>query len=137
MLPLLVAQAPIDAPRLATVLQSPMAQRDIANEWTDAFFGGPVRLADGVIVQEAFLRLRKRDPEAHWGLVLRIAGPCVQRTDVLRRHEGMEITGHPRGGSLDEETSWSRREPWGKLAFGFAERDWNCLSSILIAGPAW
>ncbi|OWQ48351.1 hypothetical protein CDL60_07185 [Roseateles noduli] len=135
MLPLLVAQTPLDAPKLAAALQSPVVQRDIHNEWTDGFFGGPVRLADGVILDEAFLRVSKREPAA-WGLVLTLAGSCIPRTDVLRRHNGLEITGFPRGGP-NEETSWSRREPWGKLAFGFAERRPDCLSSILIAGPAW
>jgi len=136
LLPLLVAQTPLDAPKLAAALQSPVVQRDIHNEWTDGFYGGPVRLADGVILDEAFLRVSKRDPAA-WGLVLTLAGSCIPEAEVLRRHDGLEITGHPRGGSLDEATTWSRPEPWGRLAFSFTERRPDCLSSILIAGPAW
>lgn len=119
------------------MLQSPVEQREIHNPWTDGFFAGPVRLADGVTIDEAFLRLNKQEPRTRWGLVLRIGGACVPRTDVIRRHEGLEITGTPRGGSLDEETAWSRSEPWGRLSFGFAERDPDCLSSVLIVGPGW
>ena len=136
-LALLVGQAPLDAPKLASTLQSPVVQRDIHNAWTDGFFGGPVTLADGVRIEEAFLRVSRRDPSNAWGLVLKIDGSCVPRAEVLRRHEGLAITGHPRGTSLNEETHWSRPTPWGKLGFGFAERREDCLSSILIAGPAW
>gem|GEM_PF-4848964 len=55
--------------------------------------------------------------------------PCGRAPDAPQRH--------PRGASLNEETHWSRPTPWGKLGFGFAERREDCLSSILIAGPAW
>lgn len=134
--PLLVAQAPLDAAKLASVLQAPVAEREIHSGWTGGFSNGPVLLAGGVTVEEAFLRVGQRDPANAWALVLTMGGSCVPRAEVLRRYERLEITGMPRGGP-NEETSWSRREPWGKLAFGFAERRPDCLSSVLIAGPAW
>lgn len=136
-LPSLIAQAPFDVPTLASVLQVQVLQREIHSGWTGGFSDGPVLLAHGVTIEEAFLRVSQRDPANAWALVLTMGGPCVPRAEVLRRHDGLEITGHPRGGSLDEATTWSRSEPWGRLAFGFAERRPDCLSSILIAGPAW
>jgi len=110
-LSLLIGQTPLDAPKLASALQSPVVQRDIHNAWTDGFFAGPVTLAEGVRIEEAFLRMSRRDPSNAWGLVLKIDGSCVPRAEVLRRHEGLAITGHPRGGSLNEETVWSRPTP--------------------------
>lgn len=50
-----------------------------------SFFGGPVTLADGVRIEEAFLRVSRSDPSNAWGLVLKIGGSYVPRAEVLRR----------------------------------------------------
>lgn len=75
---------------------------------------------------------RNGDPTNGSLLILRILSGCPARSVVEARYTPWTISNVPRGGSLDEETSWSRRETWGKLSFGFAERSPDCLSTIVF-----
>lgn len=65
-------------------------------------------------------------------MVLKLAGNCIRKADVLGRNDDLAMTDHPRGRSLDEETSYSVEKPWGKLSFGFAERSPDCLRSVVF-----
>lgn len=63
-------------------------------------------------------------------LTMRIIHGCPRRSEVEARYKPWTIANIPHGRSLDEETIWSRTEAWGDFAFGFAERDPDCLSSV-------
>lgn len=68
-------------------------------------------------------------------LVLTIGGGCARRAEVESRFGPLSQVGVPRGRSRDEETSLARQEPLGRLTFGFAERNPDCLRSIGLATP--
>jgi hypothetical protein len=68
-------------------------------------------------------------------LILRVdnrAKRCIDRAATLQRYGPLQLSQSPRGGSLDEETSFTRAELWGKISFGFAERKPDCLSSVVF-----
>jgi len=92
----------------------------------------PITLANGVVI-EVDLRVRPNQDRPGF-LVLNVSGTCV-RLDAVRAHyDGLRITATPRAlspqHSLDEVTSHSTMQQWGKLSFSFAERNRECLSSI-------
>lgn len=66
-------------------------------------------------------------------LIIKILDGCPRKSDIEARFAPWTVTNTPRGQSLNEETNWSRKEPWGKLSFGFAERAPDCLSSITFS----
>jgi hypothetical protein len=90
---------------------------------------------DGMAVTAIDYREPKPGSDATAGsmLNLKVKGKCPKRSDLEARFGKLTLTGYPRGKSLDEESSWSRIEPWGRLSFGFAERNPDCLSSITFA----
>ena len=92
---------------------------------------------DGIHFDEVELRIRG-GKEGAGGLLVLCIGPggCPRLAEVRQRFEGLAISDHPRGRSLDEETQFSRQEPWGTLTFGFAERDPDSLRTIVLKfGP--
>lgn len=98
------------------------------------FEGHDVKLDD---VTLGFIDLRHPKPgETATGgalLNLRITHGCPKRAAIEAKYGPFQITGVPRGRSLDEETSLSREEPWGRLSFGFAERTPDCLTTVTFA----
>jgi len=109
-----------------------LVRSETSNEYSDHFKGGPVHLAGGVEIVNVDLRINKAHP-GQGLLVLTMGGKCIERSVVLERQHGMQITNVPRGRSLDEETSWSQMLAWGKLSFGFTERQPDCLKSLVFA----
>ena len=63
-------------------------------------------------------------------LVINLSGSCIKLAEVRSRYEGLQITDHPRGHSLDESTSYTAALSWGALSFSFKERQPDCLSSV-------
>jgi len=95
--------------------------------------GGPVRLADGLVIETVDLRVRP-EQESHPGFLgLRVAGTCIRLDAVRARYGALTVTDRPRGRSWDEVTSYTTIEPWGELSFSFAERNRDCLSSVAFA----
>lgn len=95
------------------------------------FEGGPVPLADSRRLEKIDLRIRREQPHPGF-LMLSVAGSCIPREEVLDRYKGLSITSVPRGRSPDEQTYWSREDAWGWIRFGFAERNPDCLSSVVF-----
>ena len=56
---------------------------------------------------------------------------CIGRTKILETLPDIVLTDIPRGRSLDEEAYWTRETDEFKLSFGFAERNPDCLKSII------
>jgi hypothetical protein len=133
----LPTRAPFTKEGLEQAFRIVLLREEIANEYFDSFGGGHVPLANEMEVKQLEFRVSKKDPVNKWMLWLLLAGRCAERAEVLARYADLKITQSPRGGSLDEETKWSRQEPWGRLSFGFAERDFNCLRSVVFGGPKW
>jgi hypothetical protein len=104
------------------------------NDAFNLYKGGAGKL-DGMAVTAVDFREPKAGGGATAGplLNLKVAGKCLKRADLEAKYGKMKLTGSPRGRSLDEESSWSLIEPWGRLSFGFAERNPDCLSSVTFA----
>lgn len=97
-----------------------------------AFYdGGHLGLADQVEIDKVELRTNLSD-EARGLLVLDLAGTCLSIEQLRARYPGLAITDHPRGRSLDEETTYSVQQPWGQLSFGFKERKPECLATVVL-----
>jgi len=98
--------------------------------------GGPVVLANGVVIENVDLRVKYVENDPGF-LVLNFAGTCVHLDAVRAHYDGVRITATPRAlsafHSLDETTSHSTMLSWGKLSFLFAERNPECLSSVVLA----
>lgn len=83
--------------------------------------------------------LELREPKAGAGatgrafVALTLGGGCASRREVEQRFGPLAQSGVPRGRSLDEQTMLSRQERIGRLLFGFAERNRDCLRSITLA----
>lgn len=63
-------------------------------------------------------------------LIVDIVSGCPARAEVAARFQPWILSDTPRGRSPDEETSWSREEPWGKLSFGFPDAHPDCLRTV-------
>jgi hypothetical protein len=105
--------------------------RDSENEYFTFYKATDLALSHGVVIENIDLRIKKEQPHPGF-LVLTLSGACVPKAEVFSRYENLELTGYPRGRSLDEEASYSRMESWGKLSFGFSERARDCLRTVVF-----
>lgn len=99
--------------------------------YTVFFEAGNVSLADGIVLDKIDFR-QSTEQAAPGFLVLETRGTCIPLEQVKNHYQHLEITGIPRGHSLDEATSHTAVTGWGKISFGFAERNPNCLAWIAI-----
>ncbi len=66
-------------------------------------------------------------------LILKLDGPCLNKAQVQNRYGPLTILDVPRGASLDEEASFARTYAWGRLSFGFPERNRDCAKTVVFA----
>lgn len=94
----------------------------------DIYEAAGVALPDGRVDVD----LRAAKPGATTGglLNLGVSGACLKRGDVERKYGPLTLSGVPRGRSPNEQMAFSRTEPWGRLSFGFAEADPDCLKTV-------
>jgi hypothetical protein len=94
----------------------------------DIYEASNVKLSDG----QVSIDLRAAKPGATTGGLLNvgITGACLKRRDVERKYGPLALSGVPRGRSSEEQLAFSRSEPWGRLSFGFAEADPDCLRTV-------
>jgi len=101
--------------------------------YSSFYDGGRLSLIGQVDIEAIFLRVRHEDEmRGMVSLYLDPDGTCVTLDDVHGHFPDVVITGHPRGHSLDEQTYWSIQQLWGKLSFGFKERNPDCLASVVL-----
>lgn len=128
----LVKQIPFSKKKVETLLKTSLSETDnTGNDVFQFYESPPVTLKDGVVIRNVDLRIKRAGPHPGF-MVLEIEGQCVTLDQIRRRYGPLEITETPHGHSLDEETSHSVVRPWGKLSFGFAERNPDCLASIVF-----
>jgi hypothetical protein len=75
---------------------------------------------------------RNKDNLAPGRLILRMGGNCTDLNDVKKHYPDISITNHPHGRSVNEETVYTAMLLVGKLNFGFAESNPQCLSSVSL-----
>jgi hypothetical protein len=128
----LAAQVPLSKRNVEATLSLPLRERaEPSNPLFDFFEGAGLRLRGGLLVSNVDLRVKKDDPRMGL-LVLDLAGGCIRVDDVRARYGTLEITESPRGHSLEEATSFSSARRWGRLSFGFKERNRDCLAYIVL-----
>jgi len=110
--------------KIKQVLPTDFSERR-RSTYTSFYVGGPLQLAGQINIEAIDLRVRLTD-EARGMVSLDIAGACVTLHDVHLHYQDIRITDHPHG------HSWSTYPPWGKLSFGFKERNPDCLASVTI-----
>lgn len=127
----LPTKLPFDRDKIYAITGEVLREAE-SNQFAQFFKGGPVLLKDGVEIESIDLRVNKEQSTRRL-LILRLAGNCVPRDKVFGRNHKLELSDPPRGRSLGEEANWSMKQPWGTLSFGFAERNPDCLRSVLFS----
>jgi hypothetical protein len=125
-------QIPFEKEKIEVALASKLREtEDTGNDVFQFFKSDRVYLQDGVVIANVDLRIKRSG--GHPGFIsLALEGPCIDLDQLRRRYDKLEITGAPRGGSLDEQTYHSVEMPWGKLSFGFKESNPKCLASVIF-----
>ena len=132
----LAQQIPFSKQKIETALSTQLVEYDEPSNRFCHFFklqSPPVVLAEGVEISDVDLRIKRRGVDPG-GLGLKIGGACITLDQIRVRYDQLKVTGHPRGGSLDEQWAYSQILPWGTVTFGFAERNPRCLASVGV-GP--
>ncbi len=127
----LPTRLPFTKESIANALNVVLIEKADSNDYVIFFEGGPIPLAGDRQLEEIDLRIRREQPHPGF-LTLSVSGKCIPRKEVLDRYKGLTITSHPRGGSWDEKTYWSKEEAWGRISFGFTERNPDCLRSVVF-----
>lgn len=129
----LAKQIPFTTEKVEHTLGAKLSERDNApNNLYHLYGSEPVALADGVVVSNVDLRIKIVGPHPGF-MVLNIAGACVTIEQVRSHYSALTITDTPRGHSINDVTSYTSEQPWGKVSFSFAERNPKCLSSVAFA----
>lgn len=132
----MVQQIPFTKTKVENMLATHLIEKDIDKGPIQStafqfYTSDPVKLANGVVINDVDLRIRRRP--GHPGfLVLNLGGSCTTLDTVREHYSDLRITEHPHGHSLDEATSYSAFPEWGKLSFGFLERNRNCLAYVVL-----
>lgn len=95
------------------------------------FRGGRLTLSDRTIIAKVDLRIKRTNPSVGL-LVMDVGGRCITLADVRTRYGALNITDAPRGRSPDETTVHTSYQPWGRLSFGFAESNPDCVAHVVF-----
>jgi len=126
----LAAQPSLSPGKIQQVLPTNFSER-LRYPNTLFYEGGSLHLADHITIEAIDLRVRLTD-ETQGMVLLDITGACVALEQVEVHYPDLVPTDVPRGRSLEEKTYWTTYPLWGKLSFGFKERNPNCLASVVI-----
>lgn len=126
----LPTRLPFSTDKIESALNVVLA-KDSENEYFSFYKASDLALSNGSVIESIDLRIKKEQPHPGF-LVIKLAGACVPKSEVMQRYEGLKLTEYPRGRSLDEEASFSRREVWGRISFGFSERARDCLRTVVF-----
>ncbi|WP_246327140.1 hypothetical protein [Burkholderia guangdongensis] len=126
----LAQQIPFSRTKIENVFAIPLAEADDeGNDVFQFFKSTPFELSDGVIIEDVDLRVKRKGTHPGF-MVLHVGGSCVGLDVVRGRYNHLGITDVPHGRSLDDATTYSATLQWGKLSFGFKERNPGCLAFV-------
>lgn len=124
-----------DQPSLAPERVALVLPVTLVELYRNAYFsfheGGRVDLADRIDIDKVELRVSLTD-EARGLVLLRLGGACLPIEEVRARFPDLSLSNQPRGRSLDEEAGYATARPWGRLSFGFKERNPRCLATVVV-----
>jgi hypothetical protein len=95
-----------------------------------AYFEGKNASFDALKISKVDLRLPVAAQDKSGFLVLHLTGPCIKRQEVFNAYKGLQLSSAPRGRSEDETTNFSVQDGWGRMSFGFAEKNPDCLAIV-------
>lgn len=128
----LAEQIPFTRQRVEALLHTTLQETDnTGNDVFQFYESPPIELAEGVVINNVDLRIKRMG--GHPGfMVLEIGGQCVTLDKIRVRYGSVRMTDSPRGSSQHEKTHYAVKLSWGFLSFGFAQRNPNCLASIVF-----
>ena len=131
----LLQKIPLSKQGVETTLSTQLFEvADDGNGILHLFKSPPVALAEGVVISDLDLRLKRQGGGTGF-LVLHIGGDCVTLDQIRSHYEPLKLTNLPSSLSPDDGTVYSHPRPWGELSFGFAQRNPKCLASIIFSPP--
>ncbi|TQI80065.1 hypothetical protein FHU10_5083 [Serratia fonticola] len=107
------------------------AENDVFTSYENKEF-----LLDGKVnIENIEARVFRKNNKVPYLLTFQVHGACITLAELKQHYTDLTITDIPRGRSLDEETTYStpRYDNRVKLAFGFAEKNPNCLRSVVFS----
>lgn len=127
---MLVTQIPFSKEKVESSVLTRLSDTNAPGSDVFQFFEGtPVRFADGVEASKFDLRIKREG--VHPGfLSVELQGRCVALDEVRLHYANLAITDVPRGRSMNEATSHTATLAWGKLSFGFREKNPACLAFV-------
>ncbi|MCL2779766.1 MAG: hypothetical protein FWD73_17375 [Polyangiaceae bacterium] len=126
----LAQQIPFSKQKVETVLSTHLAEKD-RNTYTIFLEGPGPELQEGVQIRLVDLRLARGAEGITKGfLVLDIGGTCITTSQLMVKYDYLRITDTPSGHSLNGTTAYSQDMSWGKLSFGFEEKNPDCLADV-------
>jgi len=123
-------QLPFTKAAIEKALSVQLVERvEPSNDKYTFFRSHQILLQDGIVLASVKLSIKKENPDIS-ALGFDIEGTCVTLENVRRQYDALTLVGAPRGGSLEEATTYSASRPWGALLFGFKERQPDCLAYV-------
>ncbi|MCR2746142.1 hypothetical protein [Limnobacter parvus] len=117
-----------------------MEQTQKSNEYVQFFSGQQLALAGNSSIVKIDLRLPRDTSNSNSNsnsnskgmLALDVDGKCITVQQVSQQFSDLAITGVPRGGSLEEATTFTTNTAWGKISFGFQQKKSDCLGYLVF-----
>jgi hypothetical protein len=119
---------PLKRKKIEKLFGVTLKKSESSNQYWTFWEGAGDLLQNDVHISRIILGVQNSD-ENLGSLSLTITDSCIKLEQVKQKYD-LQLSGVPRGRSLDEETTYKSTTSWGHLVFGFAERNRVCLSSI-------
>ncbi len=124
-------EKPFTRERVGELLKTKLIETS-RNDYFAFLEGKPVDLDGGLSLAKIDLRLRVDGKPSSGFLVLDIDKPCVGRKEIFSKYGDIKLESAPTGRSPDEKHSYLLEDDWGKMSFGFAEKNPDCLATIVL-----
>lgn len=125
--------APLSLDRVEKLLaQSLIEEIQHSNEHFRFFAGKPLALAGNSTIVGIDLRLPRSSTGKPGLLALNLGGECISLKNLQTVFSNLKVTGMPRGGSLEEATTYTEETAWGEISFGFQEKKPECLGYVVF-----
>lgn len=123
--------SPLSLHDLEKIFSQPLREElQKSNEFFQFYSGRNTALAGSTTIVNIDLRLPRPTATSAGMLLLHVAGDCISLPQVKQQYPTLEITGTPRGRSLEEATTYTASTAWGEIDFGFQEKNADCLGYL-------
>lgn len=127
------SHVPLRLEKIEQLFELTLSKLDSSNPSVTFWEGRDGFLQNNVRVSRIVLGVRNNDEQDPGMLTLNVSDKCLKLDDIKNKYGELAMAGAPRGRSEDEETTFEAKKIlWGKVVFGFAVRNPDCLSSVGI-----